>query len=101
MDVVIIMALIGILVFFVKRTFNGFIYSVGVIDILLRIISFIKVQLLNGEILNFLNKYVPESIPNMIYKYTNNTLSTILMWVYVAIMIVFEFYLIKALIKKK
>lgn len=87
--------------FFIKRTFSGFIYSVGVIDILLRIIAFIKVQLLKGEILVFLNKYVPNSIPNMIDKYTDNTLTTILMWVYVAIMIIFEFYLIRILIKKK
>lgn len=101
MDVVVILALIGILVFFIKRTFSGFIYSVGVIDILLRIIAFIKVQLLKGEILVFLNKYVPNSIPNMIDKYTDNTLTTILMWVYVAIMIIFEFYLIRILIKKK
>lgn len=48
MEVVIIMAIIGAIVFCFKRTFSGFVYAVGMVDIFLRILAFLKVQLLGG-----------------------------------------------------
>jgi len=56
MDVIIIMAVIGIVVFFFKRTFSGFVYAVAMTDIFLRILDFVKVKLFAGNILIFLNK---------------------------------------------
>ncbi len=101
MEVVIIMAIIGVIVFFFKRTFSGFVYSVGMVDIFLRILAFLKVQLLGGEVYAFVNRWFPESIPAIISKYTNGVLETVLFWIYVGIMIVFEVYIIKAFFNKR
>lgn len=101
MEVVIIMAVIGAIVFFFKRTFSGFVYSVGMVDIFLRILAFLKSQLLGGEALAFVNKWFPASIPALIEKYTDGGLTTFLFWVYVIVMIIFEVYIIKGFIKKR
>lgn len=101
MEVVIIMAIIGAIVFFFKRTFSGFIYAVGMVDIFLRILAFLKSQILGGEALKFVNRWFPESIPAIIERYTDGVLTTVLFWVYVVIMIIFEVYIIKGFIKKK
>lgn len=95
MDLVIILVLMGLVIFFFKK-FDSFIYCLGIIDIFLRIISFIKVELLKGEIFNIIDKYVPENMPALIDTYSSGLLYTILLWLYVAGMVVFEFYLIKS-----
>lgn len=101
MEVVIMMAIIGAIVFFFKRTFSGFIYSVAVVDIFLRILAYLKLNLLAGEVASFFIKYFPNSIPAIIDKYTSSTLETVLMWIYVAIMIIFEVYVIRTFFNKK
>lgn len=101
MEVVILMAIIGAIVFFFKRTFSGFIYSIAVVDIFLRLLTFLKVNLFTGEVAQFFVKYFPANIPAIISKYTSSTLETVLMWVYVGIMIVFEFYVIRTFFNKK
>ena len=101
MEVVIIMAIIGAIVFCFKRPFSGFVYAVGMVDIFLRILAFLKVQLLGGEALAFVNRWFPASIPAIIEKYTDGALTTVLFWVYVVIMIIFEVYIIKGFIKKR
>lgn len=101
MDAIIILALIIIIVFFLKRTFSGFIYAVGMIDILLRLLNYLNINLFNGQVREFFTKYFPTSIPNMISNYTNDILETILIWLYVAIMIIFEFYIIRTFFNKK
>lgn len=101
MDVVIIMIILGCVVFFFKRTFSGFVYAVGAVDIFLRLLAFLKINLLSGEISNFISTYLPTSIPSLINKYTNGGFNTFLIWVYVGIMVVFEFYIIRTFIKKR
>ena len=101
MEVVIIMAIIGAIVFFFKRTFSGFIYAVGMVDIFLRILAFLKTQLLGGEALAFVNRWFPASIPAIISKYTDGAFTTVLFWIYIIIMIIFEVYIIKGFIKKR
>ncbi len=101
MDVVIMMAIIGAIVFFFKRTFSGFVYSVAMVDIFLRVLAFIKAKLFAGNILVFLNKWFPVSVPAMIDKYTDGVLCEVLIWVYVGIMVVFLFYTLRIFINKK
>ena len=101
MEVVIIMAISGAIVFFLKRTFSGFVYSVAMVDIFLRIMAYLKVHLFSGELARFFINYVPNSIPAIISKYTSSTLELVLMWVYVGIMIVFECYVIRTFFHKK
>lgn len=101
MEVVILMAIVGLFVFFLKRTFSGFIYSIAVVDIFLRLLAFLKTNLFTGEVAKFFVKYFPNSIPSIIDKYTSSTLETVLIWVYVGIMIIFEFYVIRTFFNKK
>lgn len=101
MEVVIMMAIIGAIVFFFKRTFSGFVYAVAMIDIFLRLLAFIKAKLFAGDILVFLNKWFPISVPAMIDKYTDGALCEVLIWIYVGIMIVFLFYTVRIFLKKK
>lgn len=100
MDLVILLVLIALVIFFFKR-FSNVIYCLGIIDIFLRIVTFIKVQLLKGEIYVFINKYFPASIPKIIENYSSGLLYTILLWLYVAGMIIFEFYLIRNFFRRK
>lgn len=101
MEVVLVMAIIGAIVFFFKRTFSGFIYSVAALDIFLRLVYYLRVHLFTGEVATFFARYCPQSIPAIISKYTSSTLESVLMWIYVGIMIVFEFYTIRTLFYKK
>lgn len=100
MDILIILLIIAVVLIFHKRTFSGFIYTVIVIDLFLRIIDFIKDNLAKNELYALLD-YLPGSIPDIIVKYTNGILSTILIWLIVICYIIFEYYSIRILIKKK
>ena len=101
MDVVIIMLIIGVIVFGLKRSFSGFVYAVGASEILFRLLDFLKSRLFSGEISAFIGKYFPSSIPSVIDHYTDGLLYEILIWFFVGIMIVFEFYTIRIFFKKR
>jgi len=83
------------------RKLDSSVYYVSALDIFFRILTFIKDNLGVSEISSFIGKYFPESIPGIIYKYTDGIVSTILMWVYVLMFIVFLFYTVRILWKKR
>ena len=99
-DLIIVVVLLGLVIFFFRK-FDSFVYSVAIIDILLRILTFLKDNLPLPDVAALINKYIPESIPSLIGKYTNSSLKIFLVWVYVVIMIIFEVYIIKYFWKKK
>jgi len=101
MDAIIVLLFVGILVFFLKRTFSGFIYSVAIVDIFLRIMTFFKNNIPDKDIYKIINKYFPENIEAIINKYTDGLLFQILVWIYVIIMCIFLFYTVRIFIKKK
>lgn len=101
MDIILVMLIVAIIVIFLKRTFSGFIYSLIAVDIFLRIITFVKLNIASGEFFEILNKYFPENIPDIINKYTNGIFNTALIWLFVAAYIVFEYYTVRILFKKK
>ena len=96
MDLIIFMAILGAVVFYLKGL-NNIIFSIGVIDIFLRIVDWFKPKLGSGEIYHFLTKYFPSNLLALCDKYTNGVVFDILTWVYVIIYIIFEAYLIKAM----
>lgn len=99
-DAVLLIILIVAGVCFFRRL-DSSVYYIASLDIFFRILTFIKNNLGVGEISDFISKYFPESIPGVIYKYTDGTLSTILMWIYVIMFAVFLFYTVKILWKKR
>lgn len=99
MDAIIFAILLIIVIFFFKR-FSNTVFFVAIVDILLRILTFIRDNTFK-EIKNFIEKYFPENIPHIISKYAKGDLYTILVWVYVIIMMIFLYYVIKIFIKRK
>lgn len=101
MDVIILIAVIVLFVFLFKKTFSSFVYAVAVTDIFFRIITYLKIRLTSGELYTFLDKNIPSNIPTVIEKYTNYEFSIVLIWGYVILMIIFEFYAIRTFMHKK
>lgn len=100
MDLVILLVLLGVVIFFFRR-FSSFIYFIAITDIFLRIVTFIKLELTTGEIFALLNKYIPANIPAILGNYSSGLLYTILVWLYVIAFIIFEGYIIRTFFRKK
>jgi len=99
LDAIIFVILLIVVIFFFKKLSNT-VFFVGIVDIFLRILTFIRDNTL-PDVKSFISKYFPESIPNIIGKYAVGDLYTILVWAYVIVMIIFLFYVTKIFIRKK
>ena len=97
--VVIIVLIIAVVLFF--RKFSSFVYFIAILDMLLRIFSFIKNNIGFPDVSALIGKYVPSSIPSLIDKYTDDILYIILMWAFVIVMCIFLGYTIRIFWKKK
>ncbi len=99
MDAIIFLVLLVAVIFFFKR-FSNTVFFIAIIDIFLRILTFLKNNTFQ-EIKEFLGKYFPENIPNIIGKYAKGDLYTILVWIYVIFMAIFLYYVVRIFIKRK
>ncbi|MDD5888892.1 MAG: hypothetical protein PUC82_05355 [bacterium] len=99
-DLIVLIILILVVVMFFKR-FSSFVFFMAIIDIFLRIMTFIKNNIGVNDISYIIGKYLPESIMHIIHKYTDGIVSTVLDWCFVIIMIIFLSYIVKIFIKKK
>ena len=109
MDLAILIVLMAVVIFFFKR-FDSFIYFIAVVDIFLRILTFIKIHVPVPELKALIGRYFPESIPaivnkamspNIINKYTSGIVNTIFIWVYAIIFMIFLFYTARIFFRKK
>jgi len=98
-DLIVLLVLLGIVVFLFRK-FSSFVYAVAIIDIFLRIMTFIRDNSV-PELKSLIGKYFPESIPGILAEYSNGVFYTILMWIYVGIFTVFLVYITKYFIKKR
>ena len=98
---VLIVALILVLMFF--KRFSSFVFFMAIVDIFLRILAFIKHNIGLEDVATIIGKYLPESIFDIIDKYTSSMdlVNTILKWCFVGIMTIFLSYIIKIFLKKK
>lgn len=99
-DLIVLVILILIVIMFFKR-FSSFVFLIAIIDIFLRILSFIKNNIGLRDVSSLINKYFPDSIFDIINTYTNGTLNLIIKWCFVVIMIIFLSYIVKIFISKK
>lgn len=99
-DVIILIVLMLIVIMFFKR-FSSFVFFMAIIDIFLRILTFIKYNIGLPDVAALIGKYIPESIIAIIDKYTSGLLETILEWAFVIIMMIFLSYITKIFINKK
>ena len=75
---IVALILIIILVVILNKRFSTFVLTVGALDILLRVIDFIKNNLGLKDLSRFLDKYFPSSFFGIIDKYTDGDINIIL-----------------------
>ena len=79
MDLIIILILIAIIVFF-YRDFKHTAYFLGIIQIFFGLIHFLADHIGVKDFSKFVDKYIPSSLFTMLGKYANGLLYEILMW---------------------
>ena len=99
-DVIIIVALI-LFAFCWFRKFSKTVYAVAIIDIFLRLINYISANIGIPGFNNWVKSLFPASMPGLLDKYMDGILLTIFVWIYVALMVAFLFYVTRTFIKKR
>ena len=101
MDLAIFLILMALVIFFFKR-FSSFVYFVAIVEIFLRILTFVKKNSV-PELETLIDKYIPENVLDIVDNYvkTDNIVFTIISWLFVIIMGIFLFYTIRIFFKKK
>ena len=99
-DLIVLAVFIIFVVIYSKRL-QTYIFGFGMIDIIFRILNIIKGYIPNKKTIALINSYIPPSVPDVINKYTDGMISMVLTFVYVIIMAIFLFFIIKLFIKRK
>ena len=97
-SIIIIAIVILIVAIFSKNKTNVFV-AFGLVDVFLRIIDYIGDHTIS-EVNNIINKIFPDSIGAIITHYSTGVLQDILMWVYVFLMALFFYYILRMLLKR-
>lgn len=97
----IILIVLMLLVIMCFRRFSSFVFFIAIMDIFLRILTFIKYNIGLADVSALIGKYIPENILAIINKYSSGLVATILEWAFVIIMVVFLSYIIKIFVSKK
>lgn len=101
-DLIVLVVLLILVVMYFNR-FHSFVFFIAIVDIFLRIACFIKDNIPLRDVASIIGKYLPESMMDIINKYTSNweLVNLGLRWFYVGIMTIFLYYIIKIFWKKK
>ena len=99
-DVIVLVAIL-ILVALSFQRYYSFVFTLAIIEIILRIIHFVKLNIPLSKVTLFMNKYFPNNIFDIIDKYTKGIINTGLKWIFVILMTSFLYYITKILIKRK
>ena len=99
-DLVVLVVLILIVIMYFRR-FSSFVYFVAIVDIFLRILTFIKNNIGLPDLAAVIDKYLPESVLAIVGNYTDGIIYTMIAWAFIVIMSIFLFYNTKFFIKKK
>ena len=94
MDGIIILVIIIVVGVYFRRV-DKVVTGVAIVDIFLRLFRFLVENIQINGISEYIEKYLPASIPNIINEYTSDILNNILLWVYVICMAVFLGYKIR------
>ena len=100
MDGIIILVIIIVVGVYFRRV-DKVVTGVAIVDIFLRLFRFLVENIQINGISEYIEKYLPASIPNIINEYNSDILNNILLWVYVICMAVFLGYTIRYFISKK
>lgn len=98
-QLIVLIILLCIVIFFF-RNFNACVYFVVMVDIFLRIVYYLKMNILRADAFDFF-KYIPADIPTIINSFHLGVFNDLLMGIYVIMYIVFEVILINVFINRK
>ena len=98
MDIIIVLVLLIIIALVFKIIYNTII-AFGLIDVFLRIVYFIGNNTTQG-IREFTRKYFPASIEAILRGHSTGALETILVWIYVILMAMFWYFVLRMLIRR-
>ena len=96
--IILLVAMVLVVVFY--KDFRAFVYFTVFVDIFLRVVSYLKTNIIKDTALSFLD-VVADSIPSIIKSLDFGVVNEILMFIYVVIYIIFEILIIKIFIKRK
>lgn len=101
-DILFVIILLVAALFYFRR-FSSFIYLMCSIDILYRLLHFISSNVPFEPLSNIINKYVPTSLLSMFGNYvgTENIVFTIIQWAIFALYVIFLFYIVRIIIRRK
>lgn len=97
--IVLIVSLVFVVIY--SKRFNTYIFGFGMIDVLFRILNVICNYIPSSSIQKIINTYIPSSIPGVISNYTDGTIELGLTCIYVILIAIFLFYVVKIFIKRK
>lgn len=100
MDVIVIILVLLAVAVMIFKKFSSFVYYICLVDIFLRILSFIAANIPLKFLSNFIHTYFPASVENIIRIYTSGIFTTVLIWLLVVLYMILDFYLIRTLCKK-
>lgn len=96
---VFIIAVILIAIFF--KRFDSVILFIAIIDIILRILFFIRQNVIFKGIDEVIDRFLPSSIPGLIDRYLTGIPNLIVKWIFVLVMCIFLYYIIRIFVKRK
>ena len=96
--IIFVLALVLVVVFF--KDFHAFVYFIVATDILLRLITYLKTNIIKDSALGFL-KAVPSDVPSIINSLDLGMFTEILIIIFIICYIIFEGFLIRNFIKRK
>lgn len=99
MDLIILLVLIAIVIFFFKD-FTALVYLLGIVELFLRIIHFFADKIKIDVLTNWITATFPSSLDAIIDKYADGLLYEVLCWLVVICFCVLLFNLVKYLIKR-
>ena len=77
------------------------VYAIALIDIFFRLIHYISANIGIKGFYGWVRSIFPSSIPGLLDNYMNGIVLTIFIWIYVVLMVVFLFYIVRTFIRKK
>lgn len=99
-DAIVVVALI-VVAFCWFRKFYKVVYAVAIIDIFLRLITYISSNIGIPGFNSWVKTVFPESIPGLLDNYMSGIFLTVFVWIYVFMMGAFLFYIVRIFIRKK
>jgi len=95
--IIFLVVLLAVIIFF--KSFYSCVYFVVIVDIFLRVVTYLKDNLLRADVFDFLN-YIPGSVAQIIKSFDVAILTEVLLFIYILLYIIFEIIIIKQFIKR-